>query len=207
MIAAIYPTVQMIHDPSSSLQKPFGPTGPLGITIHYAADRDVNRMAASLKEQKLKYHLVIDRKAAVIQTAYLTHAVNHAGNAMWNGQSPNRQHLAVCIMSWGYLEKFENSFIAWNGQKIPSEDVKYRPDNHDGKLYHWDAATPAQEKRLIEICKYFIALGIKVENICGHDEAALPSGRKSDPGGVLSVSMNDFRKNLVGSYGLGTRNT
>ncbi len=34
----------------------------------------------------------------------------------------------------------------------------------------------------------------KVDWIMGHDEVAIPLGRKSDPGGCLSVTMPEFRE-------------
>jgi N-acetyl-anhydromuramyl-L-alanine amidase AmpD len=201
--------VQTIIQPAVGLQKPFGSLGPQGVTIHYAADRNVDRCLNSLKEQDLRYHLIIDRTGAVIQAAYLTHAVNHAGKAMWHGLSPNQHHLAICLMSWGYVEKIDGNFVAWNGTKLDPKEVVERPDNIDGKKWFWDAATPIQEQKLEEVCRWLMVLGISVHHFCGHDEAALPKGRKYDIGGVLSKTMNQFRHFLTarGSYVVGNRNT
>lgn len=161
------------------------PALPTGITVHYTADGDIERVKREMSQAHVGYHFVIDRDGSLHQTANLAKAVNHAGKAMWQGQSPNRTHLAVAFVSWGLLHE---GGIAWNGTRVIGV-------NRRGHL--WDPATAKQEKVLInllrELCRDFQILPL---NICGHDECALPAGRKVDPGGSLSKTMAEIRKEL-----------
>jgi N-acetyl-anhydromuramyl-L-alanine amidase AmpD len=136
--------------------------------------------------KKIGYHFIIDRDGSLHQTASLSHSVNHAGKAMWNGQSPNRTHLAIAFISWGFLT---DESKAWNGTQVAG--VKRR-----GKL--WDPASEAQENRLNKLLGELIRFyGISPLNICGHDECAIPQGRKADPGGSLLKTMGDIRKSFA----------
>jgi N-acetyl-anhydromuramyl-L-alanine amidase AmpD len=159
---------------------------PTGITVHYTADGDIDRVKREMDTQKVGYHFIVDRLGLIHQTANLAKAVNHAGKAMWNGQSPNRTHLAVAFISWGLLNK---DGLAWNGTKIGG--VK-----RGGHL--WDPATEVQEKKLFQLLRDLMRdFDISPINICGHDECALPAGRKVDPGFALSKTVAELRKEFA----------
>jgi N-acetyl-anhydromuramyl-L-alanine amidase AmpD len=160
---------------------------PTGITVHYTADGDLERVKREMNSSKVGYHFIVDRDGLIHQTANLAKAVNHAGKAMWNGQSPNRTHLAVAFISWGHLDKDGR---AWNGMKV------LNPVKRRGLL--WDPATEVQEKKLLQLLSDLMRdFDISPMNICGHDECALPAGRKADPGGSLSKSMAEIRKGFA----------
>lgn len=169
---------------------------PVGVTIHDSADPNKNRVIYWLEKKNLGYHLMIDKNGAVIQCVEFDKRVNHAGKASWNKLSPNKHHIAICILSWGLLTVSNGKYYSWNKKEIPEKDVSYRPD-HLGNFYYYDAATIEQENSLIEILKWMIPYGIEPKNICGHDESCLPVGRKIDPGGVLSKSMESIRQQLA----------
>lgn len=161
---------------------------PKGITIHYSADTDYSRVYSWLKKEGLNYHLLIDEVGMIIQTGTLDKMVNHAGKANWNKLSPNKYHVSICLMSWGKLTLKDDKYYSWNDQEIPFEDMAIRNN------FYWHKATIEQEKMLIAVLDWFVDNGINTENICGHDECALPLGRKTDPGGVLSFSIESIRK-------------
>jgi N-acetyl-anhydromuramyl-L-alanine amidase AmpD len=162
------------------------PALPTGITVHYTADGDLERVKREMDKSKVGYHFIIDREGKIHQTAALTKSVNHAGKAMWNGQSPNRTHLSLAILSWGLLNDDKK---AWNGQLVP-EGVKR-------KGQYWDPATPQQERSLMNLLRALMAdFEIRAGNICGHAECALPAGRKIDPGCTLPWTMAELRKAL-----------
>lgn len=183
----VYPWVHKLVSPTTLS---VGPMDPLGICVHYLADRDVDRSIHGLKEAGLGYHLIIDRGGKIFQTCYFNLRVNHAGVAEWNGLSPNRNFIAIAVASWGYLDAGKK---AWNGATIDIKETHLRPGNLSSKLMFWDAATPVQETALINCLSWLVLRGISIKNICGHDECAKPSGRKQDPGGVLSRTMADMR--------------
>jgi len=167
-----------------------------GVTIHHLADVKVGRVIDSLLAEGLGYHVIIDRDGTVIQTTYFSQRVNHAGTAKWRGASPNREHIAVSLASWGTVKIQDKKYYAWNGSEIPAAQVAKRPGNLSNTLYHWHIATEAQEKSLVAFLRWCMTRGLKRENFCGHDECALPAGRKSDPGGVLSMTMTELRDKL-----------
>lgn len=193
-IPDLYASVNNVIDP---LAMSTGRMQPKGVTVHHLADVDIKRAINSLRAEGLGYHIIIDRDGAVHQTTYFTHTVAHAGKAMWNGRSPNREHIAVAIASWGAVTKKGEKFYAWNGAPIPEAEVARRPGNLSNALYYWHVATDKQESKLISLLRWCTIKGISHSDICGHDEAALPAGRKSDPGGVLSLLMRELRDEIA----------
>lgn len=176
---------------------------PVGVTVHYTADRDIERVVRVLKERELGYHLMIARDGTVFQCAKLRVRLWHAGKAVWRNRSPNREHIAVALLSWGLVEDvaadpLRRHFETWNGLVIPPADVAERTGNLGGDKAWWDAATPHQEAALSAVLSWLVAQGIDPEDVCGHDECALPSGRKIDPGGVLLKPMRETRAWLGG---------
>jgi N-acetyl-anhydromuramyl-L-alanine amidase AmpD len=161
---------------------------PTGVTVHYTADRDLDRAVRALAARELGYHLIIDRAGAVFQFVPFSKGVWHAGKAMWGSLSPNRAHIAVSLVSWGEVECLApGAFQSWNAQTVPTDEVVQR------QVEWWDAATAAQEAALLEVLAWVCGHGIDVSAICGHDECALPKGRKIDPGGVISMTMQELR--------------
>lgn len=184
------------HKLGNPLEFGKGPLDALGVTVHYTADGSVDRTVKSLREAGLGYHLIIDRDGTVFQATYLSQRVNHAGEAMWLGHSPNRHHVAVAIDSWGAVALKDKKYRAWTGLEIPEIEVCRRPGNLTAGDYHWHKATMAQERSLLMFLRWCVAKGISPDAVCGHDECAIPKGRKADPGGVLSFTMSELRRVL-----------
>ena len=196
----IYPLVQLIIKPTDYARSKFGPSGPTGVTVHYTADGSVQGAIDSFAKDGYCYHLIIGRDGKVTQTCYMDSGTWHAGKALWLGQSPNKSHIAVALVSWGWLEP--DGLGGWESYaktKVPGNEVAFRPSNLNAKQQAWHAATPEQETALDHVLLWAITNGISPDAICGHDEAALPLGRKSDPGGVLSRTMPELRAHLVSS--------
>ena len=168
---------------------------PAGVTVHYTATRGIVGTIKELATRNLGYHIIIGRDGTVYQCAEFNFRLNHAGKASWKGLSPNREHLAVSLESWGWVtQKPGGIFETWTGVNIPVGEVAERC----GK--HWDAATSQQELSLLSFLRWAVSQGIDPTNICGHDECAIPFGRKSDPGGVLSLPMPNLREILSDLY-------
>jgi len=157
------------------------------MTVHYTAGPSAGSAIQALKKRGLNYHLIIERDGTVIQSAWLTHSVFHAGAASWAGISPNRWHIAVALVSWG---KVTAKGVTWNGTAVPMNEIVAQ-----GKHF-WHKATPEQEARLIEIGSWLVQRGLSSADFCGHHECCIPIGRKLDPGGILSFTMTEFRQRL-----------
>lgn len=183
----IYPAVKRIYTPETPGVGPFAVGRPLGVTVHYTASGGVD--SALTEEQKgLGYHGLIDRDGSFIQTCYFDLRVNHAGKAVWNGKSPNATHLAIAIVSWGILDDEGKTYTK---KQLEPEDIA----EYNGKKWH--KATAQQEKTLKEFLAWTVACGILPSEICGHDDCALPPGRKVDPGGILSFRLSDIRSKYL----------
>lgn len=197
-IRQVYPLVKSVLYPGCLGVAPWGLGDPCGITIHYTADRNLQRVVEDGRQSKIGYHLLIDRDGSVHQTAYLDQRVNHAGNAAWAGRSPNRSHIAVALLGWGKVNQGPGAtYYSWTGAVVPPGDVRYTAGNTSRAPDFWDCFTAEQESKLEELCRYFIATSsVAPQDICGHDECAIPLGRKVDPGGSLSMPMPDFRRKL-----------
>ena len=173
---------------------------PMGIVLHYLADRNVQRAYRSLKQSGLGYHLVIDRDGAIDQLCPLNMKIYHAGEAEWRGYNCNGSFIGIALASWGLLSvDSAGTLRAWTGAAVedrnfPEDDVVYRFGNLEyPKPQFWDAVTADQENALRGLLKFLVSNGINPKNLCGHDEAAIPLGRKTDPGGVLRSTMKELR--------------
>lgn len=198
----VYPGVSKLIEPEAFGRGTFAHGRPQGVLVHYTADRDSQRVWRALRNQRLGYHLVIERGGSVTQMCYLDRRVDHAGAAIWRELSPNRWFLAVALSSWGLLNEIGR---AWNGTPVPKDETERRPFNGQppgGRLGRWDIATTRQEAALLVVLRWAVGLGIDPRNIAGHDEAAMPPGRKTDPGGVLSVPMPELRALLCREAGI-----
>lgn len=199
MLPDIYRGTQKLVTPLAMTAGPMSEVR--GVTVHHTADNNLQRVIDSLKAQGMGYHIIIDRDGTVVQTTYLSQRVNHAGVAKWNGVSPNRQHIAVALVSWGAVSRQGKKYVAWNGSEIVASQVAHRRGNLTEDLYYWHIASPAQEAQLLTFLRWAIMRGLDREDFCGHDECALPEGRKSDPGGVLSKTMAEIRAELTSKPG------
>jgi len=195
MLPDIYRGTQKLITPLAMTAGPM--TDVRGVTVHHTADNNLQRVIDDLKAQGLGYHIIIDRDGTVVQTTYLSQRVNHAGVAKWRDVSPNREHVAVSLISWGAVTKKANRYYAWNGSEVVMSQVANRKGNLNDQFYYWHAASDAQEKALMTFLRWCQMRGLDRLDFCGHDECALPSGRKSDPGGVLSKTMAEIREELA----------
>lgn len=177
------------------------PSGAVrGVTIHYSAERELEATVRALKgigndRVSLGYHLLIDRDGTATQLTRFSKRVYHAGKASWLGYAPNAAHISVALLSHGMLQSggVLGGFRTWAGHPVPTSDVAHRPNNINGRMAYWDAATREQELALLRFLRWCVAQGIHPSAICGHDECATPLGRKVDPGGVLSCTMTQLR--------------
>lgn len=197
MFPTVYPDITQLVQPDRTAKGSFPGGRPAGIVIHYTADPNTIRVIKHLHENKLGYHLLIRRDGKIIQMCFLNRYCYHAGKAEWNGLKCNKNFMSVAIASWG---KLGSDRRAWNGTVVSSNHIAYRPDLQ-GKPQYWHAATSAQQKALGQIIEWSISNGIRPRNICGHDECALPLGRKVDPGGVLTYSVKTIRRRLKSQFG------
>jgi N-acetylmuramoyl-L-alanine amidase len=178
-----------------------GPLTPQGVTVHYSAERDAQATVAALKTAgdgySLGYHILVAQNGDVIQLTSFDKKVYHAGKASWLGLSPNSHHIAISLLSWGQLVDRGGLLQSWTGAGVTTDQAAFRPNNVNGEKCWWDRATLLQETAFLQLCRWLVAKGIPSNAFTGHDECAIPQGRKVDPGGVLSMTMPQLRALLA----------
>lgn len=117
-------------------------------------------------------------------------AAAHAGKSAWNGISGMNSHfMGMEICNWGSAGKQHVS--ADKLRVISKKTANQQPGTYE-------KYTPEIEASLINFCLWAKSKcpTFSFDNVAGHDEVALPAGRKNDPGGSLSMTMPAFREKL-----------
>jgi hypothetical protein len=154
-------------------------------------------------------YLFLERSGKIYQGAPTNGAGYHSGN----GVVSSFDCLGIETACAGSLKKIGDKYAPWYARNedgsikspercIPESDVIYDADDtkDDGSFKgYYQKFTAEQKASLTKLALYCVqVLGIKVENIRGHDEVATPFGRKNDPG--LSIGeggMVQFRKTIA----------
>ena len=94
----------------------------------------------------------------------------------------------------GKLKKRGGGFTSSNNRySVVPDNVRYvtREMGYQCEGY-FEKFTEKQEETLAHLIAYNVAMGLPAQNHLGHDEIARPIGRKTDPGGSLSMPLDKF---------------
>jgi N-acetylmuramoyl-L-alanine amidase len=174
---------------------------PIGAVIHYTASKARHEKDAEyitkLAQQRGHCYFVIGPTGKVYQSFPLTDWGYHAGPSEYpglgKGLSTKLVGIEVCCA--GKLCESRDGLMSWFGDRVKEEDARMLQVKREGATIGWyQKYKETQEKALIELIQWLKANNPKAfqfENVLGHSEIA--PGRKSDPGGSLSMSMSEFR--------------
>jgi hypothetical protein len=198
---------------------------PEGAIIHFTAGRSRNSKMGGkrnlkshfemgiqetlthCKEQKFSF-FVIDRDGNVYQQFPLDRWGYHAGESSWPGlhSTVSNELVGIEVMCAGQLSRIPKTmqFKAWFTD-LKKGDLPFSYDevsewgdvkNVKAGAYHRFTAAQIQSLKDLLIWMKNAAPNecFKLDYVLGHDEVA-PS-RKSDPGGSLGMTMEDFREKL-----------
>jgi N-acetyl-anhydromuramyl-L-alanine amidase AmpD len=171
-----------------------------GVVVHYTAGRrgDIKEATATLKsmaESGLGC-LVMDANGVIYKARnqnLLTDYSYHAGKSAWKGFTGiSRYCIGMEICGAGLLDKNNKS---WYGETFDESLVRTSKAKDNIRAGKYLAFTPAQEKSLINFIRWQLNTNPSFDPdwIVGHDEIAIPAGRKVDPGGSLSMTMPELR--------------
>lgn len=189
MIPRLYENAAGFHSLEGPSPGAFQPGRPIGATVHYTASGTAISALSQEAVSGLGYHIIIDRDGSVVQTCYFDRRVSHAGKAEWNKFSPNLYHVAIAVVSWGLLDSDGKNYLG----KMPEGQIRLK------YAKKWHAATVTQEVALVRLLAWLERNGMDRREMCGHDECCIPPGRKVDPGGTLSFTMAEYRRNEFNS--------
>jgi len=133
---------------------------------------------------------------------YQSHALDtwghHAGVSAWPGlgTSVSRFMHGIEIACAGKVDSSGKSWFGVTYDKSRTRTVKAKDNIQSGNYVKY---TEAQEKALIDLCLWLKRNdpeGFDFDLVLGHDQVCSPKGRKSDPGGSLSMTMPELQKRL-----------
>lgn len=183
---------------------------PRGAIIHYTASRassedDALRVFSDLSKRGIKAVTIGPTGRCYFPSDWDTRWGPHAGQSYHPvlGEYVSKFTIGFEVVCEGKLEFKDGKYYSWFGSVVPKERVNsYSKRVGNIHVGHYAAFTPAQIERLIELL-----LGLKQKHkqfdlnlVLGHDEVALPPGRKIDPGGSLGMTMQEFRDLLKTRY-------
>lgn len=179
---------------------------PMGLVIHYDAGRDGNHIGTlRYMARKGLGCLAMDKNGVIYKAKNqrLTRDVAyHAGRSSYGGKEGLSFYcLGLEVNCAGKLDQEGRRFKTWFGATVPADQVRHTDDVVDARYVrkgHYQIYTPNQEVAILNFCLYlyYEIPGFSIDYVVGHDEIAVPRGRKSDPGASLSMDMDSFRNKL-----------
>jgi N-acetyl-anhydromuramyl-L-alanine amidase AmpD len=174
---------------------------PIGAVIHYTAGRslrgDTDALNTLIGMAGNSYcAFVISSTGTIFQNFPLNRWGDHAGQSEYKdlGKWLSNKLVGIELCCAGKLLERRDRNIAWFGEEYPDDKVR----KTEKGTYH--RYTDAQEHSLSELLLWLKNNNpnvFKVGNVLGHDEIA--PGRKTDPGGSLSMPMPQYRELLIKS--------
>ncbi len=142
---------------------------------------------------RVSAHYVIGRNGAIVQMVPLARAAWHAGRSVLAGRRRvNRSSIGIELANWGSLrrrgqifrrrgrrQRCLHPFCTWTGSRYTG------PTPIRARRRYWEPFPNAQYRALIRLTRYLLSRFPTITHITGHEDIALPRGRKNDPGGAF----------------------
>lgn len=181
---------------------------PEGAIVHFTAGRH-RPLADEIQHQidnRFTY-FVINADGVIAQNFPLDSWGNHAGISHWEGlgSSVSSKLVGIELQNGGKLERVGNAWKTWFGLSIPGSETRTIAKNtaNQQQAGTYQKYTAAQEESLIRLLRWLKTNNpdvFSLDLVLGHDEVSGPKGigdwRKNDPGGALSMTMEDLRERL-----------
>lgn len=181
---------------------------PRGAIIHYTAGQTSGKNEEEFIKNQIRicrdnghlYYIITGRGNIVEQFVLGDGWGYHAGKSdNRKHNSPNSDYIGIEVTNAGRLTKTnEGKFVNDIGVKVKSNRV--REVIIDGQKQYFEKFTVKQEeslRRLLLRLKSGNPEVFKFDNVLGHDEIKYT---KTDPGGSLSMNMDEYRCFLKDNY-------
>lgn len=188
-----------------------------GVVIHYTAGGDFQSTARwfAMESARVSAHYIVARNGDVIRCVNHDRAAWHAGRSriftgrFWS-KAVNQRTIGIELSNYGLLHKDKSGFF-WRrtGRGLApygGQTPVYASLNIKGAKVvtgYWEPFSELQYDSINEIFKALQADDIPTDRVWGHDEIALPVGRKIDPGAafdwgrILRKSQRDASSHIL----------
>lgn len=173
------------------------------LVIHYTGGESAAGAIAWLRSpaSHASAHLVIDQAGAVTQLVELDRVAWHAGASEWAGeQGLNRCSIGIELVNPGPLARIRPGIWGSAKRARGEDEVIHAPPLHGGSVRAW-AKYPAVQVAACQAVALALHQVYAFEAVLGHDEIAVPRGRKMDPGPAFDMSALRARLAAVVSCG------
>jgi len=151
-------------------------------------------------DRKVSSHYVIGKDGTIVQMVPLSRSAHHAGKGRLEGcgGSVNRCSIGIEIVNWGQLQRRNGVFYNHLNRRYVGPTPVQGPDPL-GRMRWWQPFTEAQYQALVRLSRYLVSRYPTIQTITGHEDVAIPLGRKNDPGGGFDWPR--IRSALRGTFG------
>jgi N-acetyl-anhydromuramyl-L-alanine amidase AmpD len=199
MTVDLYYPKSIVVDPPLATHGLYSGGYPRGAVVHYTAGAPGLGALEEARQQGYTY-LLIDETGAVHQGFPLNEWGYHAGDSYWPilGQHVSMHLVGIEIVCAGLVtpDGSGNFKTCWGGH-VEQDQVRVVVDRENQVGGAYQIYTEAQEASLLDLLVWLKLNGPDVFDtslVLGHDEVS--PGRKTDPGGSLSMTMPALRDRL-----------
>ena len=169
------------------------------LVIHYTGGESASGAIAWLRNPaaKASAHLVIDQQGRVTQLVDLDKVAYHAGVSEWSGdRGVNLCSIGIELVNPGPLASVRKGAYGSSKRMYREEELVHAPPLHGGAARAWAKYPEIQVATCLAVCKALHSV-YGFSDAVGHDQVAMPRGRKMDPGPAFP--MAEFRAAVLGA--------
>lgn len=179
--------VQQIPDPDYGAY-----LNPKIVLIHFTCSYNLKNTVNWFLSEEVDIHTLIDKDGTIVQMVPFNRCAAHAGKSEWKGYYGLNNHaIGIELINIGPLTKKGSKFYDCYNREWTGDVVKRPMLGFD----YWEPATQAQINSLRALIRTLMKeYQIPRSMVCSHHEAS--PGRKNDVGGIIDLSMDEFRRLL-----------
>jgi|GEM_PF-2115618 len=182
------------------------------IVLHYTAGGHFLRSTwtwFNMEESRASAHFIIGRGGEIVQCVDLEHKAWHAGisEMMHKGEMTSdvgEFSIGIEMANFGLLHKSGDEYYLGRGRYVKRYKREQYGEPVPATLVYdsgyaiegyWEPYSERQMGACVTLCAYLSdLLKIPIDRIVGHEDIAIPQGRKSDPGPLWD--WNEFHAKM-----------
>lgn len=168
------------------------------LVIHYTGGDSAQGAIGWLRSPaaKASAHLVIDQAGRVIQLVDLDTVAWHVGTSAWQGdQALNTCSIGIELVNPGPLASVRRGSYGSSRRMYAKDELVFASPLHGGAARAWAKYPEVQVAACLAVSRALHAV-YSFSDVVGHDQVAMPRGRKMDPGPAFD--MAGLRASVLG---------